>query len=453
MKLQKDLTTGSVRAHLIRFTIPLIISNIFQVLYNAVDMFFVGKYAGTESLSAVSVCGPIMDVLIISISGLSVGVSVAIANYAGNHQTQDVKDCANSAIGLYAVIAVVFTVIGFILSPQILALVQTPQEAMPHAIQYLRTIFCGIVFMLGYNLINALQRGFGDSNSSMIFIIVSAGVNIVLDFIFVCLLDMHAFGAALATVIAQAVSFVMGVVYFRIQKHVVTFRLKDIRFHVNQLRFILRIGLPTALNEVLVNLAYLTVSGVANSFGLAASAAYGIGMKIDNIAIFSDSAMNMTMSSFASQNIGAGKPQRALDGLKEALKLSGILGLITAVIVFFFAPGFAAIFNSDPLVIGHTVDYLHISLYSYVLFALVGPLIGFIRGTGNLKTSVIVGFIAQYVFRVPCAFLFCHFIGFPGVAVAILVGPLSSTIMYGWIVATGRWKRGLKNLNVSAQGA
>ena len=215
------------------------------------------------------------------------------------------------------------------------------------------------------------------------------------------------------------------------------------RFYKKHLKNILLFGVPTALNEVMVNLAMLTVSGVANSFGLASSAAYGVGSRINSLAIFTDGAMNQTMSAYASQNIGAGRQKRALEGLWKAIILSAGAALGTSLLVLGFASEFSACFDSDPTVIEQSAAFLRVTVWSYPLFATVGPLIGFIRGTGNVEASLLVGVVAQLCCRVPASFLFSRWMGFPGVGVAVLVGPLVSVSIYLWYILTRRWHRGL----------
>ena len=441
MALQNDLTVGQVRGHLLRFALPLIVSNLFQALYNAVDMFFVGRYAGTAGLSAVSVSGPIMNIMIMTVSGLSVGVSVVVAHYVGDGRQDAVKRCGNTAILFYLLCALGVTVLGWIFTPAILRLVNTPQEAMEMAVSYLRTIFVGMVFLFGYNLICALQRGFGDSKFSMLFVMVAGVVNLLLDWLLIAGWQMGAFGAALATVIAQGVSLLLGILWFRRNRHILTFSPRDFCLDRPYLKELLYAGLPAAAQQLLLNISHTTLSGIANSFGLSASAAYGIGLKVDGFAFLPSDAINASMASFASQNLGAGKVDRAKKGLREAMKLSVAMAVAVALTVALLAPYIARIFNSDPEVVAYTVQYLRITCFAYLVFATVHPFIGFIRGTGNSMQTLINVVFAQYLVRIPLALLFSHLWGFSGVAVAVITAPLFSTFTYGHFVLSGRWKR------------
>jgi len=442
MALKTDFTEGNVRPLLIRFALPLICSNLLQALYNAVDMFFVGKYGGTAALSAVSVCGPVMNIMIMTISGLSVGTSVVIGTHLGSGDgEQGVRDCANTAISLYLIIAGLLTAAGLILTPNIIALINTPPEAVPGAIAYLRTIFAGIVFMFGYNLISAFQRGCGDSRTPLFFVMCAALMNVVLDFLLIGGLHMGPFGAALATVTAQGSSLCMGILYFRRKKHIITFTPRQFRIHVKELKLILHMGLPAAIQQMLINLSSTTLTGLSNTFGLAASAAYGIACKAESFAILPGSALSEALATFCSQNVGACKPERAVVGLKEALKLALICALITLTPFAFFAPQFAAIFDSDPAVITFASTYMRIFALGLFILTFVNTQIGFVRGTGNSVPPLIAVVVCQYFIRIPVAFFLSRHLGFYGIAVGSCVSIPVAFVIYQFWISTGLWKK------------
>lgn len=443
----RDITQGNVASAVILFTLPLIASSILQILYHSVDTFFVGHFMGTSHLAAVSVGGPVIRLTVMVLGGLSSGVSVVIAHYKGALQKKELEESVSTSIGLYLVLAVAVTILGIIGLPVILQVAQAPREAWQEAYTYLFAVLCGTPFLFGYNLVGAIQRGLGNSKSSMYYVIISSLVNIVLDALFVAVLRWGALGAALGTVIAQASACGIGIYQLSRGMDGEMPLLRSVRFYKSPLKQILRIGLPTALNEVMVATAMFTVNSTANSFGVAQAAAFGVGRTVDGIAIVADGAMNSAMASFASRNVGAGKTQRAIQGLRAAMLFSGTVGLIMTPLVWFLCPYFVGYFDPNPEVVLWTVAYLRRSAFSYVFFSLVGPLIGFIRGTGNQKASVIVGLIAQFGFRVPVTLLASHLLGFPGVAYGIIVGPVSSVAMYSTYIALGKWRRGLKNLD------
>ncbi len=442
MTLQNDLTHGKVSTQILKFAVPLIFSNIFQALYNAVDMFFVGRFVGTAGLSAVSVSGPIMNIMLMTINGLSLGVGVIIGNYAGNGNEKKVKSCANTAICVYGILGVLVTFLGILFCPAILRLVSTPDQAFVYAQSYLTTVFTGTIFLFGYNLIGAFQRAFGDSRSSMMFVIVATAVNIVLDYLFIGILQMATFGAALATVIAQAMSFVLGVAYFRLNKHIITFSPKELRIDLGNLKEMLQLGFPSALQQGLITIAQTTLSGIANSFGMAVSAAYGIGMRIDSFAVLPSDAINMSVSSFSSQNVGAGNYDRAVEGAKSGAKISVTISLVLMGVVMLFAPYLAGIFDQNPDVIAASCEYLHISAFSYLFYATVYPQIGLARGGKNVMFTLKNSIISQYLVRIPCALFFTKVVplGFAGVAIAVALPPLWSTITFFIFIKSGKWR-------------
>ena len=442
-----DLTQGNITASVILFSLPLIISSILQILYHSVDTFFVGHFMGTNHLAGVSVGGPVIQLTVMVLGGLSSGVSVVIAHYKGARQQKALAQSVTTAVALYLLLAVAVTFVGLLTLPLILQVAQTPAEAWREAYIYLFVVLCGTPFLFGYNLVGAIQRGLGNSRSSMDYVLISSLMNILLDTVFVAILRWGAFGAALGTVIAQACAFGLGIRQLSAAGEGGMPLLSGIRFYKKPLKQILRIGLPTALNEVMVAAAMFTVNSTANSFGLVEAAAYGVGRTIDGIAIVADGAMNSAMASFGSRNVGANKTDRAKKGLRAALLFSGTIGLVMFPIVWGLCPYFVGYFDSNPAVMASAISYLRHSAFSYVFFSLVGPLIGFIRGTGNQKASVIIGLIAQFGFRIPTTLLAAHFLGFYGVAYGILIGPVSSVCMYGIYILTGAWKKGLNNLN------
>ncbi len=446
MSLQNDLTQGNVSKQILRFALPLILSNLFQALYNAVDMYFVGQYVGTAGLSAVSTSGPVMNIVLMAVAGLSVGLSVQLGSCVGRHDQAKIRKVADTAILVYLGISVVITVAGIWAAPGILRLISTPAEAFDFAVEYLRIIFGGMVFTLGYNLICALQRGFGDSRSSMIFVIIATFTNVGLDYWFIRKLNWGPSGAALATVISQAFSFGMGVAYFRIQEHVVTFVPWRWRFARQSCRDLARLGLPMALQQVSVTVSHLTLSGIVNSSGLTASAAYGIGVKLDGFAILPCNAFGDAVAAITSQNISCGKEDRALAAVRTAQRTALLVNILMTAGIFLLAPYLAAIFDSSAAVIGSTASYLRVSCFMYLIFAYLHPLIGFVKGTGNSMFTLGNSVVSQYVVRIPVAFLLAKLcnLGLTGIALAWISAPVYSTIHYLRYMKQKRWQTFLK---------
>ena len=432
MALKKDLTKGNLNKQIFLFALPIVASNLFQALYNAVDMYFVGKYMGTAATAAVSVGGPVMNILLMAVSGMALGVTILLGSLTGINDTERIKKTANTAISIFISAAVIITLLGILFSPFILKIIYTPPEAFPLAVTYLRIVFAGMVFTLGYNLVCAIQRGFGDSKSSMYFVMAATATNVVLDYLLIAKFNMGVSGAALATIASQALSFVLSIVYFRSKKHIVTFNPKEFCFDKEIAKDIIRIGFPSALQQGTVNVAYLVLNGIVNSYGILASAAYGICVKLDSFAVLPCSAVNDAVAAVTSQNLGAGQKERALQGISAGRKM-----LIPLV----------AIFNSDPQVIEMAHRYIKISCFMYVFYAIYYPLMGFIKGTGNAMFTLKNTIAAQLVIRVPIAYFFAKVLnfGFYGVAAAWIIAPIFSNTVYTIYLKSGKWYERLKN--------
>ncbi len=443
MALSKDLTEGSIHRHLLVFAFPLIISNIMQALYNAVDMYFTGRFMGTEGMTGVSVSGPVINVMLMFISGFGVGVSVVIAKYIAHDREEVLKKSANTAIVLFMSAAVVISVFGFLLTPTILRLIATPDEAYPYALKYLRIVFCEMIFTIGYNLICALQRGFGDSRSSMYFVLAATIVNIILDYVFMGIMKMDVAGAAFATVISQGLSFIMGIMYFRRRKHVVTFSPRDLCFEKDIAKELIANGLPSAGQQVSVHFSNLCMTGMANSFGLSSAAAYGIAVKLDSFAILPCSAVNDAVASFSAQNLGAGKEKRALSAITEGRKMAAIYVLAVFITIFFFCGKLAGIFTNDAEVIEIAVSYLRIACFMYFLYAIVYPAQGFLKGSGSSGFVLLNSLFIQYAVKIPVAYAMTHFtpLGLRGIAATWIITPVFSATTYPLYIKKGRWRR------------
>lgn len=446
MALKKDLTVGNLNTQIFMFALPIIISNLFQAMYNAVDMYFVGKYLTTASTAAVSVSGPIMNVLLMAVSGMALGVTIILGRLVGTGDNQRIKKTANTAIVIFLISSVILSVLGIALSPAILKIVYTPKEAFSQALSYLRIVFAGMIFTLGYNLVCAIQRGFGDSKSSMYFVLASTITNIVLDYIFIAVLNAGVEGAAYATVISQGVSFVLSIIYFRRKKHIVTFSPRDFCFDKKTAGEIIKIGLPSAFQQATVNIAYVALNGIVNSYGLYASAAYGICVKLDSFAVLPCSAVNDAVSAVSSQNLGVGQKERAIKGITVGRKILIPFNILLMAVMFFLGGKLVCLFNSDPNVIYMAHRYIKISCIMYIFYAIYYPLMGFIKGTGNAVFTLLNTIAAQLIIRVPVAY-FCAKIlglGFYGAAVAWIIAPIFSNTVYTIYLKSGKWDKSSK---------
>lgn len=443
MSLQKDLTVGSIRKHVIMFSLPVLISNFLQALYNVVDSWYVGRYVGAAGLSAVTVSFPIMMIMISLVMGLGMGSTILIGQFSGRGDTQNVRETADTSIYIFAVMAVVVTISGLLLTRPLLLLLNTPADALEYAVQYLQIIFIGIPFVFGYNMLGGFQRGLGDSMTPLYFVAIATVINIVLDYVFIAKFNMAVAGAAWATIIAQGVSFALGVLYFRRRKHIIDFDFRRMRFHLDKLKKILKIGLPTSIQQALLSMSFAVFSSFVNVYGVAASAAVGIGSRMDNFAFLPAMSIGISVSSISAQNIGAGKPKRALSSaINGAVMASGICILMTA-LAMIFAPNIVSFFNTEPEVVRIGTMYIRTVSICYTFFAVMFSFNGLIQGSGNTMFAMGTSLITQYVVRIPLALLLSRTfgMGLHGLYIAIVFGPFVGMLANVGYTLTGRWKK------------
>ncbi len=443
----KDLTVGNVKKNIILFALPLIISNILQNLYNAVDMYFAGQFLGTNALAAVSVTGPIINLLLGIITGMSIGVTIMISTYVGHHDETKLKKGLSTAITVYAIAAVVITLIGYFGAPLMLKWTNTPVEAYADALKYMRVIFVGVVFTLGYNLIGAMHRGLGDSKSSMVFVIIATIINGVLDYVFLRYTDLEVKGTAIATIIAQAVSFFMGLFVFIKNGHAKGV-LNHLGINTEAVKLLFKTGLPGVLHQLCVTLSSVLVSGMVNIGGVAASAAYGIGLKIYSFATLPSLAVCDAESCIVSQNLGAGRIDRAQEAIKHGMIISICFNVTIAIAVYSLAGFLAGFMDSDPNVIEKSVTFIHIMAFQSLGEIVVHPFLGFFRGTSNSYIILGNSLITQYVFRQPVTMLFTYVLGMPleGAAFAALAATGGTALFYWLYYRSGRWRKHLPKI-------
>ncbi|MDR3292655.1 MAG: MATE family efflux transporter, partial [Clostridiales bacterium] len=312
-KFQTDLTQGSVAKNLIRFSLPFLAANLLQAMYNLSDMVIVGNFNGAIGASAVGVGGQLTFLVINIISGLAIGGTVVIAQLLGAKEDALLGKALGTIFTLYLIAAAAFTALMFALNPVILhAITKESPDVYREALKYVNICTAGNIFIFGYNAVSSVLRGMGDSRHPLMFVAVATVINILLDLLFVGPFKMGAAGAALATIIAQAISFVLSIVFLRKKKFVFDFRPKSFRIDKALCKKILKIGLPAAIQGALTTMSFMVLTGVADTVAsVAGTTAISVVGKINSVAILPALAMQMSVSSVAGQNFGAGKPKRA----------------------------------------------------------------------------------------------------------------------------------------------
>lgn len=403
-KEKSDFTQGSILKKLIPFMIPILGALVLQAAYGAVDLLVVGRFGSTAGLSAVSTGSQILNLVTFVITQLAMGITVLIARYIGEKSTGQIGQLLGGAVTVFAIVsAVLFVVMVFFAKP-LAVLMQAPQEAISLTTVYVRICGGGIFFIVAYNVLAAIFRGLGDSRSPLIFVAVACVVNIIGDLILVAGFHLDAAGAAIATVAAQAVSVVLAIVLLKRKDLKFGIQKKDFRINGQCKRF-LKVGLPLALQEFLTQMSFLALCAFVNKLGLEASSGYGVACKIVNFAMLVPSSLMQSMASFVSQNVGAGKPDRAKKSMFTGMGLGVIVGVVVFICVWCFGDVLTSVFTTDTAVIQKGTEYLRGFAPETIVTAVLFSMVGFFNGYEKTVWVMIQGLVQTLLVRLPLAYV------------------------------------------------
>ncbi len=427
--LKNDLTTGNVTRQLAAFSVPTFLANLLQAMYGLADMIIVGQFVGDAGLSAAGLCGEVIVIITAASTGMCTGGTVVLAQYMGLRDDKNQSATVMSLFVLMIATSLVLTVAGLMLTPLIVRVIQTPVEAVVQAERYLRYSCGGIVFVFGYNMVCAVFRGFGNSKIPMYIISLAAVLNVVLDLVLVGAFGMDAGGAALATVIAQGVSFLLAL-WILFSKFGKEFRLsrESLKFDREKMMLILKVGIPNMLQVVLVHLSLLFVAAIISSHGVTASAASGIMQKMTSISILVRQSVGAGVSTMTGQNISVGNNARVEKIVNTGVMLSLAASVVLFAVNLFMPETLARAFTSDHDVIKETARYLRIGSVSYLFMAPMTIYNSLAIGAGHSRRSMFNSTLDAVVCRIPLTLLLGHFFGLTGVYVATAVSPLAATI-------------------------
>lgn len=403
-KEKSDFTQGSILKKLIPFMTPILGALVLQAAYGAVDLLVVGRFGSTAGLSAVSTGSQILNLVTFVITQLAMGITVLIARYIGEKSTGQIGQLLGGAVTVFAIVsAVLFVVMVFFAKP-LAVLMQAPQEAISLTTVYVRICGGGIFFIVAYNVLAAIFRGLGDSRSPLIFVAVACVVNIIGDLILVAGFHLDAAGAAIATVAAQAVSVVLAIVLLKKKDLKFGIQKKDFRINGQCKRF-LKVGLPLALQEFLTQMSFLALCAFVNKLGLEASSGYGVACKIVNFAMLVPSSLMQSMASFVSQNVGAGKPDRAKKSMFTGMGLGVIVGVVVFICVWCFGDVLTSVFTTDTAVIQKGTEYLRGFAPETIVTAVLFSMVGFFNGYEKTVWVMIQGLVQTLLVRLPLAYV------------------------------------------------
>ena len=400
MKKQSVMTEGPIWKKILYFSIPLILGNLFQQMYNTVDSIIVGNYIGSEALAAVGSSGSIINLLIGFCVGASAGAGVVISQYYGAQNKEGVRKAVHTTIAISIVAGLIMTVAGVLLVPVILRMMGTPAEVFKQAVIYLQVYFGGIFFSVIYNMSAGILNAVGNSRRSLLYLIIAAVSNIFLDLLFVVVLRMGIIGAALATDVSQFISCIFILAFLIRSKEVYRLKIREIGFYDNLLFRILKIGLPTGLQNIVISISNVIVQSSVNSFGAVAMAGFAAYIKIDGFNILPVLSFSMAATTFTGQNIGAGKYDRVKKGMYVSVAMGIIYTILTGILLLMFAPQVIGVFTTRSEVVEYGVYIMKFFCPFYWMLGFLHVMAGTIRGTGKTMQAMAVFLFSLCLFRI-----------------------------------------------------
>ncbi len=400
MKKSTVMTEGSIWKKILFFSIPLILGNLFQQLYNTVDSIIVGNYIGSEALAAVGSSGSLINLLIGFCIGASAGAGVVIAQFYGAQDREGVRKAVHTTIAIAIAAGAVLTVVGIVATPILLKAMGTPQEVFDQASIYLKVYFGGILFSVVYNMSAGILNAVGNSKRSLVYLMIAATSNIFLDLLFVVVLKMGIVGVAIATDISQLLSCIFIILFLVRSEDVYRVKLKDIRCYDNLLGKILKIGLPTGVQNIVISLSNVIVQSSVNSFGAVAMAGFAAYIKVDGFNILPVLSFSMAATTFVGQNVGAGRLDRVKKGMYVSVAMGIIYTVCTGILLLTFAPQVIGVFTQNGKVVEYGVYIMKFFCPFYWMLGILHILAGTIRGTGKTMQAMVVFLFSLCIFRV-----------------------------------------------------
>ncbi|ARP50398.1 MULTISPECIES: MATE family efflux transporter [Caproicibacterium] len=405
----KDMTSGNPQKLIIQFAVPIFLSQLFQQLYNTVDSVIVGNYLGKSALAAVSSSGTLIFLLVSFFTGMAMGAGVAISKYFGAGDQEKMSKAIHTNVAFGVVAGILLTIVGIWATPEILRWMGTDPRVLPQSIVYFRYYFCGALSIVLYNIFTSIMNAVGDSKRPLYYLIFSSILNVVLDLLFICGFHLGVGSAAVATTISQTVSMLLSLYHLTRKGTIYQVSLHKVRFHTDTLREMIHYGIPTGIQNSVIGFANVIVQTNINSFGENAMAGYGSYIKIEGFAFLPITCFAIALSTFVSQNLGAGKHDRAKTGARFGILTSILLAEGIGVIIFCSAPFLISLFNQDSGVIAYGVRQAHIETLFYFVLAFSHCIAGICRGAGKAVVPMLVMLGVWCVFRIFYISVAMHF--------------------------------------------
>ena len=436
-----SMTEGTIWKKLVRFAIPLLLGNLFQQLYNAVDSLVVGNFCGNEALAAVSSSGSMQHLLIGFFQGVFIGASVIISRCFGAKDDEGMDEAIHTTVVFSLAMGVILTILGVAFTPTILRWMGTPENVMPNSVTYFRIYCMGLLGMVLYNTTNGIFNALGDSRHPLYYLIISSVTNAVLDVIFVGAFGMGVAGAALATTMGQFLSAILGLIHLMSGKFVVQIKISKLRVNWSVLKNVFLLGLPSGIQNSVNSIANLVVQANINAFGDLAMGGCGSYSKIQGFVFIPVLSMSLALTTYVGQNMGANRPERVKTGIRQGMMISVVMAEIFGIFVFLFAPYLVGMFSKDPAVIAFGVQQARVEALFYFLLAITHACAGTLRGAGKTMIPMSVTLGAWCILRIGYIEGLVRII--PNINVVFSAYPVTwlvSSLILLWFVKKQNWE-------------
>lgn len=436
--MEKNLTMGSVLKNILYFSLPYLLSYFLQTLYGMADLFIIGQFEGVASTTAVSIGSQVMHMVTVMIVGLAMGATVSIGQAIGAGNKKKAARYIGNTIILFMGLAIVAAIILLFFIKPIVGVMSTPEEAVSGTRIYLTICFIGIPFITAYNIISSIFRGMGDSKSPMYFIAIACVTNIALDYLFIGAFHMGAAGAALGTTSSQTISVIIALIVIMKKKTGISLSKNDFKMDKETMGQLLKIGIPVALQDGFIQIAFIVITIIANRRGLDTAAAVGIVEKIISFLFLVPSSMLSTVSALGAQNIGAGKPERARATLRYAVMITVSFGIIATIIIQFIAGPVVGLFTANGSVILLGSQYIRGYIIDCIFAGIHFSFSGYFCACGRSELSFIHNLTSILLVRIPGVYITSKaFISLFPMGLATAGGSMLSVIIcliaYGWM--------------------
>ncbi len=400
-----DMTVGNPVSQIVKFTVPMLLGNIAQQLYNTVDSIIVGRFVGDEALAAVGTAGPILNLMLVLFIGISIGASIMVSQYFGARQREKLSRAIGCCITLTAFSSVIIMIIGPLIARPVLSLLNTPASIIDWSVSYLTIIFLGIAGGGFYNILGGVLRGLGDSASALLYLLVATILNIILDYTFVAFFGLGVPGVALATIIAQLVSAILTFRKLSQMKALFDMKKEYLKPEKQYSSSLIRLGLPSGVTQAIISMSMIIVQSLTNSFGAQFIAANVIVMRIDGFVMLPAFSFGTAMTTYAGQNIGANKMDRVIKGAKEGTLAAMAISAVLTVLILLFGKPLMGIFTKTEELVNISYHMMQILCVGYIAMEVTQCLSGIMRGAGDTVTPMWISIFNSVIMRVPAAYL------------------------------------------------